>query len=401
MPAFWTSPPTSYFPALPGSVGANGSDGVANAISGSNGYIGYVEKSYADAKGLPSAEIRNAAGFFTAPAPASVALALRATGMNADGTGDLTPVIDSTDARAYPLSFYSYGLVPTSSTDPAMTTDKRQLLADFLYQTVCTGQNVAAPLGYAPLPLNLVQQSLAAISALGTADAGVNVSAATLSGCGNPTITASLSNLEASTPAPSTCDKAGNGQQCGTPPSAPRSVVGRPGAGRAVVSWTAPVNTGGLAVTSYTVTATPGGRTCVTTGARSCTVTGLVNGRSYRFSAVARTTAGVSARSALSTLVVPRAVPSAPRSLAVRLPRAGTATASWSAAALPGGAPILRYLVRWSTNDARTWTAWTSVSLHRTASRAGLPRRTACEVEVRAVNVVGPGRIAVHAFRSL
>jgi hypothetical protein len=56
--------------------------------------------------------------------------------------------------------------------------------------------------------------------------------------------------------------------------------------------------------------------------------------------------------------------------------------------------------VRWSINAGRTWTAWSSTALHRIVTRSGLPRRASCEVEVRAVNVAGFGRIALHAFRS-
>ena len=65
-----------------------------------------------------------------------------------------------------------------------------------------------------------------------------------------------------------------------TVPGAPTGVSGvQSGATSVAVSWTAPADTGGATITSYTVTASPGGATCTwTTGALSCTVTGLAKG---------------------------------------------------------------------------------------------------------------------------
>ena len=38
-----------------------------------------------------------------------------------------------------------------------MTTAKRQTLADFLYYSICQGQKEIGPIGYSPLPVNLVE----------------------------------------------------------------------------------------------------------------------------------------------------------------------------------------------------------------------------------------------------
>lgn len=62
--------------------------------------------------------------------------------------------------------------------------------------------------------------------------------------------------------------------EVGARPGVPGVPVGVAGDGQVVVSWSAPVDDGGLGVTGYTVTASPGGRSCMTTGALSCTVTG-------------------------------------------------------------------------------------------------------------------------------
>ncbi len=65
-------------------------------------------------------------------------------------------------------------------------------------------------------------------------------------------------------------------------PGAPTGVSASGSDGAATVSWAAPAADGSPAVTGYTATASPGGRTCTTSGALSCTVTCLTNGTGYR-----------------------------------------------------------------------------------------------------------------------
>jgi hypothetical protein len=86
--------------------------------------------------------------------------------------------------------------------------------------------------------------------------------------------------------------------------NAPRSVTAARASpavsGELVVSWLAPL---GGTVTSYTATASPGGRTCTTTGL-SCTVTGLTNGQNYTFTVTA-TISGSPQTSLASSAVSP------------------------------------------------------------------------------------------------
>jgi hypothetical protein len=93
-----------------------------------------------------------------------------------------------------------------------------------------------------------------------------------------------------------------------TPPDAPTGVTASAGNQLAVVSWAAPASDGGAAITKYTVTSSPGNKTCVwSSGPLSCTVLGLNNGTPYTFSAVATNGVGDSAGSTPSGSSTPGA----------------------------------------------------------------------------------------------
>ena len=87
-------------------------------------------------------------------------------------------------------------------------------------------------------------------------------------------------------------------------PGAPTSVAAVRGPGEAVVSFTAPVSDGGSAITSYTVTSSPGSVTA--TGSTSpITVTGLTNGTSYTFTVAATNAVGTGSASSASSAITP------------------------------------------------------------------------------------------------
>ena len=215
---------TEYWPPDKGSqISQNGSDGVMNFVTSAagNGSIGYDEYSYALQKQYPVARIENTSGYFAAPTQYNVAVALTQAIINNDPNSqdyllqDLRNVYGYSDARTYPLSSYSYAIIPTSSTDVRMTTAKRQTLADYLTYSVCQGQAEMGPIGYSPLPGNLVQGSFDQIAKLGTADSGVVLQHDTISECNNPTFDpsepSSVNRLAQIAPMPPACAKAGAG----------------------------------------------------------------------------------------------------------------------------------------------------------------------------------------------
>ncbi len=88
-------------------------------------------------------------------------------------------------------------------------------------------------------------------------------------------------------------------------PSAPRSVNAvKSGANGVSVSWLTPSVSGSSAISGYTVSASPGGRTLDVTGpANNATMTGLANGVTYTFQVQARNAAGAGSISAPSNPV--------------------------------------------------------------------------------------------------
>ncbi len=84
----------------------------------------------------------------------------------------------------------------------------------------------------------------------------------------------------------------------GAAPSPPQNVSVANGDGVLTVSWAPPANINGLPVTKYTVTLTAGGGSCATTGAVTCTISGLTNGIQYPVTVTATNGYGTSGPSA-------------------------------------------------------------------------------------------------------
>jgi phosphate ABC transporter phosphate-binding protein len=226
---------TSIYPRTGRQIAASGDDGIMNTVDSAagEGDIGYAEYSYPLNAHYPVAYVENPDGYFVQPTQYDVAVALtraKINGCNASGTCSPTGLSPNTyltqnlddvytykDPRSYPISSYSYMIIPTSSTDQRMTAAKRQTLADFLSYDLCTGQSKAGPYGYSPLPLNLVKASFTQIEKLGpdaspSAVAGVNIKnpSANLADCDNPTFVKgnlAANHLAQVAPLPLACQK--------------------------------------------------------------------------------------------------------------------------------------------------------------------------------------------------
>jgi phosphate transport system substrate-binding protein len=218
--------PTEYYPTKNGMVAQNGSDGVMNYVTSgaANGAIGFDEYSYALNAGYPVAKVENAAGYFTLPDQYNVAKSLTQAVIdnNPNSPTYLIQKLDNVykydDKRTYPLSSYSYMLLPigNDSTEVKLrgATAKRQTLVDFLYYSICTGQREMGPIGYSPLPINLVNAGFDQIQKLKTADPKVDITRRDVSTCNNPTFIAGhpeRNYLAEIAPFPPECDRRGQG----------------------------------------------------------------------------------------------------------------------------------------------------------------------------------------------
>ena len=154
----------------------------------------------------------------------------------------------------------------------------------------------------------------------------------------------------------------------------------------AKVTWTAPSANGGSAITGYTVTASPGGKTATAGTTTSATVTGLTNGTSYTFTVKATNAAGTGAASAASKAVTPSGPPGAPTGVTATAGN-GQATVSWTAPAATGGGAITSYKVTASPGTATATATGTATS----ATVTGLTNGTSYTFTVTATTAGGAG----------
>lgn len=210
---------TSYYPTISGMIAQSGDLGVAGYVAQSyaEGAIGYVNYSYALNANFPVAKMLNTAGYYTEPTPDNVAVSLLKAQINTNAsspdylTQQLNGVYTDPDPRTYPMSSYSYMILPTV-VQGQFSTDKGKTLGAFGYYAMCQGQQESASLGYSPMPINLVQASFDQIRKI----PGVVVQNISIQSCNNPTFAPDGTNLLADhAPMPAACDKQGP-TQCAT-----------------------------------------------------------------------------------------------------------------------------------------------------------------------------------------
>jgi phosphate transport system substrate-binding protein len=219
---------TSYFPyqGLSNFVAQSGSNGVTTYTASTPYTINYDEYSYARGVGFPVAQVQNAAGFYTVPSDTAVAVALTQAKINQDKSSanylsqDLSDVYSYKDPRTYPISAYSYLIVPTV-THGNFDAGKGSTLAYFSTYALCEGQRTMGALGYSPLPMNLVLAAMDQVSRVPGIDAATSgtisstksgVASGSANPCNNPTFkpgdSPSVNQLVLTAPFPAGCDAA-------------------------------------------------------------------------------------------------------------------------------------------------------------------------------------------------
>jgi phosphate transport system substrate-binding protein len=145
----------------PAGIGQKGNEGIAGMVRQAPFSFGYVELIYAVQNKMSYGVVKNAAGKYVKASTDSVtaAAAGAAKSMPADYRISIT---NAPGADAYPISSFTWLLIPTHSTDGAKT----KALTDFMGWMLDHGQAEAASLSYAPLPKtvqDMVRKSVATI----------------------------------------------------------------------------------------------------------------------------------------------------------------------------------------------------------------------------------------------
>jgi phosphate transport system substrate-binding protein len=147
-------------PSWPVGVGGKGNDGVAGLVRQLPGSIGYVELLYALQNKITFGAVKNPAGnWITASIAGVTEAASTVKQMPADYRVSIT---NAPGANAYPISSFTYLLIPTKGTNA----QNRTVMKDLLSWILKTGQGEVPSLSYAPLPDALVEKELKTVYSL-------------------------------------------------------------------------------------------------------------------------------------------------------------------------------------------------------------------------------------------
>jgi phosphate transport system substrate-binding protein len=156
----WKSGPGSgSSPNWPTGVGGKGNEGVAGLVRQMEGSIGYVELLYALQNKITFGQVKNASGNWVRASIDGVTAAAATATIPADYRVSIT---NAPGANSYPISSFTYLLVPVKSQDAA----KRKVLIDLLSWIVKSGEPEASALSYAPLPPALAEKVLKTVYSL-------------------------------------------------------------------------------------------------------------------------------------------------------------------------------------------------------------------------------------------
>ena len=160
-PAWKTTVGNNSAVKWPAGIGAKGNEGVAGMVRQTPGSLGYVELIYALSNNMSYGAVKNAAGKFLQGSPEGVTAAAAAASktMPADYRVSIT---NAPGAASYPISSFTYLLIPLKFADPA----KGAAVKEFLNWMLEHGESEAAGMHYAPLPAQvqaMVKKTIATI----------------------------------------------------------------------------------------------------------------------------------------------------------------------------------------------------------------------------------------------
>ena len=146
--------------AWPAGVGGKGNENVAGLIRQLPGALGYIELIYALQNHISFGSVQNPSGNFVKASIEGVTQAAASVKqMPADYRVSIT---NAPGANAYPISSFTYLLIPTKGTNQA----NRTVIKDLLSWILKSGEGQVSALSYAPLPDSLVEKELKTVYSL-------------------------------------------------------------------------------------------------------------------------------------------------------------------------------------------------------------------------------------------
>jgi hypothetical protein len=172
-------------------------------------------------------------------------------------------------------------------------------------------------------------------------------------------------------------------------PDAPTDLAATPGDASVSLTFTAPVYTGGSAITNYKYSLNGGTTFTAFSPAQTTspvTITGLTNGQTYNIQLEA-SNAAIDGLNSATVTVTPRTVPQAPTNL-VATPGDQSVSIAFTAPN-NGGSAITNY--KYSIDGGATFTAFSPAITASPAVITGLTNGTSYDIQIEAVNAVGDG----------
>jgi phosphate transport system substrate-binding protein len=143
----------------PAGIGQKGSEGVSGMVRQTPGAFGYVELIYATSNNIPYGTVKNAAGKYIKATPEGVSEAAAAAAKSIT-TDFRVSITNAPGPTTYPISSFTYLLIPVHFADPA----KGAAVKDFLKWMLAKGEGEASAMGYAPLPRPIADKVALAVA---------------------------------------------------------------------------------------------------------------------------------------------------------------------------------------------------------------------------------------------
>ena len=145
----------------PTGIGQKGNEGVAGMVRQSPFSFGYVELIYARANNMQFGAVKNKAGKFLQASTEGVTAAAAAAAKSMPNDYRVS-ITNADGADSYPISSFTWLLIPTQSKDPA----KGKALQGFLQWMLEQRRGEASSMTYAPLPkpvMDKVRQTIKSV----------------------------------------------------------------------------------------------------------------------------------------------------------------------------------------------------------------------------------------------